>query len=282
MNQTSEIRGLPFPLDSVRLIGEGFNSRVFAATGGWILKAARYDDALPRLIHEKASLERMPRLSVDVPRNYEIIEPCSALPFGGAYYRCIEGLPCTTLTSSQQQQLGRVMLEIHGASPSAAAPAMSIDSWDWNLFAGCLTNAELETLRRLFQSYPGEHAVVRLLHGDVWPENLIEQGGRLAGLLDWEQSGAGDVAIDFAGLAYLPEDVLEGVLRAYIEAGGSVGRSFSHRLRLARLSRELSGLHHAILHPASGELSDALGKVRGVLAEEERRGSQSGDNRFHV
>ena len=39
----------------------------------------------------------------------------------------------------------------------------------------------------------------RLLHGDFWPENLLWNDGRIAGILDWEDSALGDPMADVAG-----------------------------------------------------------------------------------
>jgi aminoglycoside phosphotransferase (APT) family kinase protein len=40
-----------------------------------------------------------------------------------------------------------------------------------------------------------------LVHGDPNPDNmLVDEGGRLARVIDWEDATAGDPAVDFAGL----------------------------------------------------------------------------------
>ncbi len=249
----------------MRPIGEGFNTRVFLSSdGGWVLKAAKHEDVLRRLIHERAALERVPGLPIALPRDYDVIEPCSSFPSGASCYRYIDGRPCTTLSEIQQQQLGYLICQLHQAVSSASVAMTGLVRWEWRTFAGCLTGSELEELRELFDAYPSERAVVRLVHGDLWPENIIERDGQLVGLVDWAESDAGDVAVDFAGLAYLP-DVLDGVLRAYADAGGLVGDAFPQRLTVARLSRELAGLQHAIFHPRTGELAESVSKVRKLL-----------------
>ena len=105
----------------------------------------------------------------------------------------------------------------------------------------------------------------RLVHGDVWPENLLEHEGKLVAVLDWEHGGVGDIAMDFAALAYLPGGVLRTVTATYTAGGGRLGERFEERLFVCRLRRELMGLRHGIVHPDSGELDDALRKVRRLL-----------------
>jgi serine/threonine protein kinase len=41
-----------------------------------------------------------------------------------------------------------------------------------------------------------------VVHGDFAPENLLVDDGRISAVIDWEQSRAGDVAFDLAGVIY--------------------------------------------------------------------------------
>jgi len=261
------LHGLPFATDDMQLIGEGFNTRVFLASDGWVLRAANYDDVLAQLTHERDILRYLSRLSLETPRDFEVIDPCSALPHGGSYHRFIAGRTCMTLSENQQRQLGRVLLEIHDSLPRGGIPRISDVSEHLDAFAEHLTESEVALVSESFEDQAAEDSVVRFVHGDVWPENLIERESDLVGLLDWARCGLGDIAVDFAGLAYLPNGVMAGVLRAYVDAGGKLGGRFAQRLQLARLNRELLGLHHAIVHPESGELADCLRKVRGVVSQ---------------
>lgn len=265
MHDLRDLHGLPFATDDMQLIGEGFNTRVFLSTDGWVLRTAKYGHVLAQLTHERDALRHLPTLSLETPRDFEVINPCPALPQGGAYHRFIAGRPCITFSESQQRQLGGVLVEIHDSVPRGGIPRISDVSRDLDAFAEHLTESELALVSESFEDQAAEDSVVRFVHGDVWPENLIERESGLVGLLDWSRCGLGDIAVDFAGMAYLPNGVMAGVLRAYVDAGGKLGDRFEQRLQLARLNRELLGLHHAIVHPESGELADSLTKVRGVL-----------------
>ena len=50
--------------------------------------------------------------------------------------------------------------------------------------------------------------VPSIIHGDLWPANVLMQGGHLTGLVDWTMAGVGDPALDLgyacAGLAMMP------------------------------------------------------------------------------
>jgi hypothetical protein len=58
----------------MRLVGEGFNTLVFVSPDGWVLKVAKYRDALPRLIHERDSVQCVQEISINVPNDYRIVE----------------------------------------------------------------------------------------------------------------------------------------------------------------------------------------------------------------
>ncbi len=53
-----------------------------------------------------------------------------------------------------------------------------------------------DALRRTWQSRSG--SPVALLHGDYWPGNLLWNGGRLVGVVDWEEACIGDPLADVA------------------------------------------------------------------------------------
>jgi len=74
---------------------------------------------------------------------------------------------------------------------------------------GCYTPGEAQVLRDLLERYievfeqPSEAVVPRLLHMDVWSQNiLIDQIGNVTGLVDFDRALWGDVEIEFAVLDY--------------------------------------------------------------------------------
>ena len=71
-----------------------------------------------------------------------------------------------------------------------------------------------------------------VLHGDLWPANVLRRRGRLTGLVDWERAAIGDPALDIGfakvGLSLLPAPVqVPTPIRQGITAAG---RSMAARL----------------------------------------------------
>lgn len=66
-----------------------------------------------------------------------------------------------------------------------------------------------DVLAWLRDSAPSAPARPSIVHGDLWPANVLFSGERLTGLIDWTMGGVGDPALDvgFArvGLALMPE-----------------------------------------------------------------------------
>ena len=71
---------------------------------------------------------------------------------------------------------------------------------------GCYTTEQAEALRALFERHRPHFArevEPRLLHMDVWAENiLVDAGGHVTGLVDFDRALWGDPEIEFAVLDY--------------------------------------------------------------------------------
>jgi aminoglycoside phosphotransferase (APT) family kinase protein len=81
-----------------------------------------------------------------------------------------------------------------------------------------------------------------IVHGDLWPANVLQQGRRLTGVVDWERASLGDPALDIGfakvGLTLLPAPAqVPAPIRQAIHAAG---RSMATRLEeLYRLGHPL-------------------------------------------
>ena len=251
---------------SSKLIGEGFSSKVFDTQNGCVLKVAKVPTAFARMQTERDIVSQLASLSFRTPASYAVIKPCDQFPLGGAFYKYISGKPCINLTRQLMVDAAQALHEIHQLAPTVAE--VDFTPWPaWSEFSRYLRKTDLRYIETLFSGYRAPTNARRFVHGDFWPENLISAGGRLVGVLDWEHAGFGDVALDFAALAYLPHEVLEQVLSHYQGFGGEPGEGFPERLKVCRFRRELSGLFHSLENPASGELDDALGKVQQLIQQ---------------
>ena len=103
------LKNVPFSSEGSMLLSEGFNSRVFKAAGGWLVKVAKQEDGWVGILNEQAVLAAMPALAVETPRDYTAIEPGPDLPYGGSYYRGIEGDACCDVDALVQKQLAGIL-----------------------------------------------------------------------------------------------------------------------------------------------------------------------------
>ena len=53
-----------------------------------------------------------------------------------------------------------------------------------------------DALAWLSSNEPSPVDVPSIIHGDLWPANVLMQRGRLSGLVDWKMAGIGDPALD--------------------------------------------------------------------------------------
>lgn len=100
---------------------------------------------------------------------------------------------------------------------------------------------------------PGHSGVESVLHGDLWPANVLRSGGRLTGMVDWERAAVGDPALDIGfakvGLALLPAPAqVPAPIRQLVNAAG---RSMATRLedeyrKLSSLSPERVKYYEAL------------------------------------
>jgi macrolide phosphotransferase len=84
-----------------------------------------------------------------------------------------------------------------------------------------------------------------LARGDLHPQHLLVEGGRLVGLIDWADATIGDPAMDFTDpYAYLAPAVFERLLADYERHGGHVWPGMREHIALrASLEPVISGLY---------------------------------------
>ena len=259
--EISRLRSVPFDANGSTLLSEGFNSWVYRTQDDWLIKVAKFPHSFEGMKHECRTLTALPHLSmVKIAEEYTLIEPCSALQHGGAYYRFIIGHPCRMISPQVEKDIASIMIEVHRQQIPNHITAIKMEPWEWSSFRSFLPTQTLGKIEALFQEHEPSK-VSNFIHGDFWTENLMEQKGRIVGLIDWENACSGDVAADFAALSYLPESAGRTILNQYVEMGEQNGVGFPKRLTVFRFRRELLGLFHAIRFPESGELKDSIRKV---------------------
>jgi len=127
----------------------------------------------------------------------------------GAAFLLMERLPGTPLISARPVGMDRPLLEAqlrrHALDPAPLARALG----DAVTFDGYLASVErrvaraaltglAELLRWLRERRPSPEAPPVICHGDLHPRNILVDGGRVSGVLDWPNTVIADAAFDVA------------------------------------------------------------------------------------
>jgi aminoglycoside phosphotransferase (APT) family kinase protein len=141
--------------------------------------------------------------------------------------------------------LARLQDRLHGLEPSSVLKATSAQSLTPS---GVSTRRHLEfvegqlgefggdgarsALKWILANEPAQPASPSVVHGDLWPANVLMQRGKLTGVVDWNVASVGDPALDVgfakAGLALIPAPFPPPppLRQGLTSAGGSVARRF--------------------------------------------------------
>ena len=274
-------------LNRTRLLDDGFSSYVILVGDEFIVRIAKHAEAMAGHIREQAILPLLQKyLPIQVPQPTWRIEPSDHFPFGAISYRRILGTPFSLSLAPHvkrkdiAQDLAQFLLALHQVPPAemtalGVRPGEELESLQTEVIPALhryLRKDEYENLSRWWEGFLSNQVknsfTPKLIHGDPWGENLIlnESLNRVVGVIDFESVRIGDVAQDFAAQKYLVSGFLSQVLERYQELGGDLENDFTHRLQDQSVLRELRGLQYAIRYPQSGELVDAIEKVRYELS----------------
>jgi aminoglycoside phosphotransferase (APT) family kinase protein len=194
---------------------------VFAATAAGVdLVVKAYEDA-PALTHEARVLERMRGLGVPVP---EVLAFEPGPPAVIVMTRLPGGPLVSAMGDSAAAEAGAALRLVHGLP---AAPPYSGGQHRWDEFVVWWAEREGAACVRLGILSAGEAAAavarisdtrellaVRptgLIHGDLQPDHVLVESGRLAGLIDFVDAQPGDGLLDVAVLT-LWDEALAGPL----------------------------------------------------------------------
>ncbi len=194
--------------------GEGWDNAMFRLGSEYIVRMPRRGSAAKLLPME---LDWLPAISADwpfkAPVPVRIGEPGNGYPWRWSIVPWIEGVPAyhTPLNARGAEQLGYSLHYLHQLAPQEAPrnPYRSgslvsrLDTAEqrthllqssgpprgWNLnstlaFSVLLTGARVSRLRP------------RWTHMDLHGNNVLVQNGHVAGIIDWGDAGAGDIATD--------------------------------------------------------------------------------------
>lgn len=266
----------------LRVLGEGFSSIALETADGMIFRVARHAQAGAKYVKEARLLPLLkPYLPVAIPEPVWLLRSSKDFPFGIIGYRKLPGEPMDPRRMSEAQlraaagQLGEIIYVLQNMPLKNFSEVVSEDTRraEWMrmravsspALIGALTRVEYQKVQDWWRVFLADARMHRFqavfLHGDLWIDNLLMEGERITGLLDFEEAGPGDPAQDFVPQLYLGQRFFDWVLEAFQKAGGAVDDDFNHRLRHLWAVREFGGLVYAIEQDPT-EFADAIEKIR--------------------
>jgi macrolide phosphotransferase len=262
-------------LRTLEPIGAGWTFDTYEVDGEWIVQLPRSRYAEDRL---RAQIALLPELVLEVSALIPMPELTSLDP-PAMVYRKLEGVPADRAPEGfWPERLGRFLYDLHLVPPEIVGmrtrPASAIRQ---DTRATCARLREVVVPRlapqdgaradAMLASYLDDDALWTfascLTHGDLASEHvLVDAGGDLVGVLDWEEVAVGDPALDFAHWLHAMPVQGERALAAY---GGAPDATFRRRtwLRYA-----LSPWHRVAYGVDGGDdsiVSSGLEEVRARL-----------------
>lgn len=214
---------------AVRLEG-GWTSETWELAGGWIVQIARTSYAANTLRHQLRVLPRLaPHFGVKIPKPQLACDgPVTMV------YKKLEGAPASPdLQGAWPAQLGGFLDRLHSMAPKTAGcevlesstlrddlrldckrlfAAVAPRLTDAERFKAEILMADLLDDDRMWKFYPV------VAHADLGPEHvLVSPSGDLAGVIDWEEVGCHDPALDFAWWLGEHVEIGERMLAAYTQ-----------------------------------------------------------------
>jgi macrolide phosphotransferase len=248
----------------------------------WVVRAPRTTGAAARLAQEARLLEMLRTRGAALPFTVPEVAGTASLPEGGSALVCavLPGSPLqppalragAPLTSS----LARTLAALHdlpaSAFEDAGVPVYGVEEYrlrrmaevDRAAASGNVPTALLERWEKAFDEAAAWRFMPCPVHGDLAPESVLAEGGRVIGLLDWSEARVGDPADDLAWIAAAAQpEAFDAVLGEYTAARQDA--SDPHLARRARLSGELAvarWLLHGLAAQDRAIVRDAVGMLR--------------------
>jgi aminoglycoside phosphotransferase (APT) family kinase protein len=241
----------------------------------WVVRAPRSTQASARLETEGRLLAA---LAGWLPYSVPMVEGSALLPSGGraVVHRVLAGNPVVpselTPGPGRTAALGRALAAIHDVPErlieDVGLPVYTADEYrtrrlaevDRAAASGHVPSALLTRWERALEEAGAWRFVPCVVHGDLAPENVLMDGGRVVGVLEWAETRIADPADDFGWLASgATPQAMESVIEAYtVTRRNDPDKDL---VRRARLSAELAvarWLLHGVSTDDSVVVDDAV------------------------
>lgn len=170
-------------------------------------------------IEQRWLQEIAPALSLPVPAPIRIGHASHGYPYKWSVVPWLRGVPATRcgIADDEATTLATFLRSLHIAAPAAApinpyrsVPLLERASAIEERMDRVAAQSSIVTthLRSLWQTALHAPIDVELtwIHGDLHPNNILVDRGKLSGIIDWGDMGRGDRAIDLAAIWMLLDD----------------------------------------------------------------------------
>lgn len=242
------------PLGALRVLSdEGWSSVALESASGLLVLVARQPEH-PRWEKVARVLPLLEgRLPLPVPPDLTLLPAGAGVPSPVLAYRKLAGRPPTleeatgNVSYAITQSVGAFLAELHRIPVETVHAAEVPTSEPWfGAVADHVRNtlptlhhlltreefARIEVWWRTFQVDPRMRAFDPVFrHGDIWFGNILVEGDRVTGIIDWEDAAIGDPALDLANQYDADERYFDLVLESYRAAGGRWSNDHAYRAR---------------------------------------------------
>ena len=265
-----------------RLLGSGFHNTAIETAGRIVFRLGNDDGGPERYAQEFKVLPGLSTLlPVAIPVPHWFIERSEDFRRGVIGYRKIEGEafePGRRYPDQLAEETAEFLVALHKI-PVGVGRAIGLrdglgrrgyeETWRRvePVLKPRISGEELACLSLWFEEFIADDSLFEyepaVIHTDIWQENiLVDGGGHLVGVLDFDHVGIGDAAQDIATLRHLGADFAEAVRHHYVRARPHLDPEFDHRAQRLWEFREFEGIDWAIEMDNAEELDDAIGKLR--------------------
>jgi aminoglycoside 2''-phosphotransferase len=253
-------------ISPIRLLGEGWGSIAVETSNQLVFRIAKSEIFAKQHRRQVKILPLIANslpIKIPIPKYYS--EPSDSFPLGVMGYKKIDGnvlthSQVTTDTGAIARNVAELLLAIHTTSPPSNLPVIDYPGAPDQ--AQPLKNVWIQAVSWLSRNLSGSdfglvsdqwQAIVRshteivqqsvLVHGDPWYGNLlVDESGRLVGLVDFDKLHIGDPAIDFGVQEYAGMKFTKEVIRRYLQIGGYPGESLEQRIGIVMRIKALKDL----------------------------------------
>lgn len=252
----------------VKATGSGFDNAMFRIGDNVAVRMPRRATAAPLIANEQRWLPTLePTLPVAIPAPLRTGHPGCGYPWPWSIVPWLPGEPAdlTALASTEAPTLAAFLLALHQSAPTNAptnefrgVPLAKRAAVTEERFARLRANTDWVTpavdaaWQTALTARPGIDNT--WLHGDLHPQNVLVQGGKLTGVIDWGDITSGDPATDLACLWMLldDDDSIQTALARYGPGPETLDRARGWAVLFGVLLAD-TGLEDSPRHAATGQ-----------------------------